>query len=100
MNSNARPSTLAAQFALEIVKREFGLVGTEAHAELYPTNQYGPRVRDAKGAAEHGYMPGALATVTYEGGVDLISILGARDWSTDRYYIDAYSTYMVGIFRK
>lgn len=97
---SARPSTLAAQFALEIVKREYGLVGTEAHAHLYPADPYGPRVRDAKGAVEHGYMPGALATVTFEGGVDLISILGSRDWSTDRYFIDAYSTYMVGIFHR
>ena len=90
MSTRTTPLALAKTFATAIRKAE----GISADCE------YGPRVRNATEVKAHGWMPDALATVSYEGGIDLIDLLGEQDWCTADYYIDAYSTYMVGVYRR
>lgn len=83
---------LARTFAREVAKRD--------GVKLYPREQYGVRVRNARESKAHGYMSGALATVTYESsGIDMIEILGERDWAAEGLYIEAYASYMVGVYR-
>lgn len=84
---------LARRFANEIARRE--------GVRMYPTDPYGPRVRNKREAKEHGWMRDALATVTYEtSGCDLIDILGEWEQPESPFYIEAYSGYMVGVYRR
>ena len=86
------PYRILNDMAADIRKRE-GLTVDEA-------TKYGLKVRNKREAEEHGWMPGAKATLTFEfGDVDLISYLGRKNYAegTD-YIVEAYASYMVGIY--
>ena len=89
----------ANESALALARRLARDVAREHGLGLYPEDPYGVHVRTRAEAAEHGWMRGALATVTIEdSGVDLIEWTGREGYATDRFYFEAYSTYMVGVY--
>lgn len=99
---NITPMALAKQFANEVEKHKWGSAPSEYGDHLFPKDPFVVHVKDKKETEVHGYLSGAVASVVYEGGVDLISILGQQEWFTTykgvMYYIDAYSSYPVGVF--
>ena len=84
----------ATKFAEFVALNEYG----EKGKGMYPEDRYGVRVRNKNEAIEHGWMPGALATITYEGGVDLIELAGQFKRDKD-FYLEPYSSYMVGVYK-
>lgn len=67
------------------------------------TYPYPPKVRNKREAREHGYMPGALATVTFEeSDVDLIDLSAEFTYKfpNDEFWMECYASYMVGVYRK
>lgn len=68
--------------------------------KLYPADPYGPRVRNAAEAAEHGWMDRALATVTYEAGLDLIDVVGEWTPPESDFYFECQNSCIVGVYRK
>lgn len=87
------PMQIANKLITEIARSE---AATRAEVE-----KWGLKIRNRKEAADHGWMVGALVTVTYEtSSFDMISAIG-RTHSTDGtgYYWEAYSSYMVGLYK-
>lgn len=81
---------LARRFAADI-RREH---------DIKASDPYGPKVRNAREAREHGWMPDALATVTFEdSGCDLIEMVGRWVSPEPTLYFECHSSYMVGVYR-
>jgi hypothetical protein len=88
-------TTTAVALANRLARR----VARDAGTEVYPKDEYGPRVRNARESAEHGWMRNALATVTFEdSSIDLIRYTGMPEFQTEDLYFEAYSTYLVGVY--
>jgi hypothetical protein len=89
----ATPDQLARRLASDLARY--------LETKPFPEDPYGPRVRNAAESREHGWMSGALATVTFEdSGVDLIEWIGRDRYRDERYYFEAYSAWLVGVYRK
>ena len=80
--------TLAKRIARDVAKE----AGCASDAE------YGPKVRGKLASYEHGYMPGALATVAYEG-FDMVPLTLSGKYSVEGFWVEAYSSWLIGIYK-
>ena len=57
-----------------------------------------PQVRGKLASYEHGWMPGALATVAYEG-FDMVPLTLSGKYSVEGFWVEAYSSWLIGIYK-
>lgn len=57
-------------------------------------------VLDEQAAKAHGWMPGALAEVSHEGGADMVEMTLSGRWMSAYLFMEPYASYMVGVYAR
>ena len=83
--------TTALALAKRFAARVKELTGETDEASLVVPNK--------QKTATHGWIPGALASVSYEG-LDLAELSLREDFTTDKFYLEPYSSWLVGVYRR